>query len=108
MNSQWNLEPIYRGFSDPAFEADLTALREKVDAFAAFCAAAARAGMPNASRRHSARAADNNRVVFFIRRSFPCHHTRFDKFCKRKARSGKRPARGYPGGPALISYTCPR
>ena len=39
MNSQWNLEPIYRGFSDPAFEADLTALREKVDAFAAFCAA---------------------------------------------------------------------
>ena len=48
MNSQWNLEPIYRGFSDPAFEADLTALREKVDAFAAFCAA-----LPEAEPAHA-------------------------------------------------------
>ena len=32
----WNLEPIYKGFDDPAFEADLTALKEKVAAFAAF------------------------------------------------------------------------
>ena len=36
MNEVWNLEPIYKGFDDPAFEADLTALKEKVAAFAAF------------------------------------------------------------------------
>ena len=36
MNEVWNLEPIYKGFDDPAFEADLTTLKEKVAAFAAF------------------------------------------------------------------------
>ena len=36
MNEVWNLDPIYQGFDDPAFEADLTALKEKVAAFAAF------------------------------------------------------------------------
>ena len=36
MNEVWNLEPIYEGFDDPAFEVDLTALKEKVAAFAAF------------------------------------------------------------------------
>ena len=36
MNEVWNLDPIYKGFEDPAFEADLSALKEKVAAFAAF------------------------------------------------------------------------
>ena len=36
MNEVWNLDPIYRGFEDPAFEADLAALKEKIAAFAAF------------------------------------------------------------------------
>ena len=36
MNEVWNLEPIYKGFDDPAFEADLTALKEKVAIFTAF------------------------------------------------------------------------
>lgn len=36
MNEVWNLEPIYKGFDDPAFEADLTALKEKVAEFTAF------------------------------------------------------------------------
>ena len=36
MNEVWNLDPIYKGFDDPAFETDLTALKEKVAAFAAF------------------------------------------------------------------------
>ncbi len=43
MNKVWNLDPIYRGFSDPAFEADLQALRQKVDAFTAFAAALSQA-----------------------------------------------------------------
>lgn len=34
MNDTWNLDPIYHGFDDPAFEADLAALRANVDAFA--------------------------------------------------------------------------
>ncbi len=33
MNSLWNLDPIYRGFDDPAFESDLNSLREKVAEF---------------------------------------------------------------------------
>ena len=36
MNEVWNLEPIYRGFDDPAFDADLTALKEAVSEFASF------------------------------------------------------------------------
>ena len=36
MNEVWNLDPIYKGFEDPAFEADLAALKEKVAEFAAF------------------------------------------------------------------------
>ena len=36
MNEVWNLDPIYKGFDDPAFEKDLTALKEKVAAFASF------------------------------------------------------------------------
>ena len=30
MNSVWNLDPIYRGFEDPAFEADMKALETEV------------------------------------------------------------------------------
>ena len=38
MKGTWNLDPIYRGFDDPAFGADLKELKEKVAAFAAFAA----------------------------------------------------------------------
>ena len=36
MNDRWNLDPLYKGFDDPAFEADLTALKEAGAAYAAF------------------------------------------------------------------------
>ena len=36
MNEFWNLDPIYKGFEDPNFEADMAALKEKVAEFAAF------------------------------------------------------------------------
>ena len=36
MNDVWNLNPIYRGFEDPAFEVDFAALKEKIAAFDAF------------------------------------------------------------------------
>ena len=36
MNEVWNLDPIYKGFDDPAFEQDLNTLKEKVAAFTAF------------------------------------------------------------------------
>ena len=36
MNEVWNLDPIYKGFDDPAFESDLSALKEKVAAFVTF------------------------------------------------------------------------
>ena len=36
MTEVWNLDPIYRGFDDPAFEADLTALKQQVGGFTAF------------------------------------------------------------------------
>ena len=36
MNEVWNLEPIYRGFDDPAFDADLAALKEAASEFASF------------------------------------------------------------------------
>ena len=32
MNEVWNLDPIYKGFDDPSFEKDLTALKEKLNA----------------------------------------------------------------------------
>ena len=41
MNEFWNLDPIYKGFEDPAFAADMEALKEKVGEFAAFSAALA-------------------------------------------------------------------
>ena len=36
MNERWNLDPIYKGFDDPAFEQDLTALKEKAAEFTVF------------------------------------------------------------------------
>ena len=36
MNEVWNLDPIYKGFDDPAFEQDLNTLKEKVAAYTAF------------------------------------------------------------------------
>ena len=38
MNDIWNLDPIYKGFDDPAFEADLSAGKEKLQEFTAFAA----------------------------------------------------------------------
>ena len=50
MNEFWNLDPIYKGFDDPAFEEDLAALKEKVAAFAAFTNALAEADPADALR----------------------------------------------------------
>jgi len=36
MNEVWNLDPIYKGFDDTAFEADMASLKEKVAAIGAF------------------------------------------------------------------------
>jgi len=36
MNEVWNLEPIYKGFDDPAFEADMAALKAEVEAIGSF------------------------------------------------------------------------
>ena len=36
MNEVWNLEPIYRGFDDPAFDADLKSLKDGIAEFAGF------------------------------------------------------------------------
>ena len=36
MNEVWNLDPIYKGFEDPAFEADMNMLKEKVAEITAF------------------------------------------------------------------------
>ena len=36
MNEVWNLDPIYKGFDDPAYEADMAALKEKVAQIGAF------------------------------------------------------------------------
>ncbi len=36
MNEVWNLDPIYSGFDDPAFAADLAALDQEVSGFIAF------------------------------------------------------------------------
>ena len=38
MNDVWNLDPIYRGFDDPAFAADLQALRDMAREYNAFAA----------------------------------------------------------------------
>ena len=38
MNEFWNLDPIYKGFDDPAFAADMAALRQTVEDYAAFAA----------------------------------------------------------------------
>ena len=36
MNEVWNLDPIYRGFDDPAFERDMQALKAAVSGLEAF------------------------------------------------------------------------
>ncbi len=38
MNEVWNLDPIYRGFDDPALASDLEALRSLADGYTAFAA----------------------------------------------------------------------
>ena len=38
MNECWNLDPIYKGFDDPAFEADLNTAKGKLQEFTAFSA----------------------------------------------------------------------
>ena len=38
MNEVWNLDPIYKGFDDPAYQADLAAMKELVADFTAFAA----------------------------------------------------------------------
>ena len=38
MNEVWNLDPIYKGFDDPAFESDMTALKAEVEKITAFAA----------------------------------------------------------------------
>ena len=38
MNEVWNLDPIYKGFDDPAFAADMEALRAEVENINAFAA----------------------------------------------------------------------
>ena len=39
MNEVWNLDPIYKGFDDPAFDGDMTALKEMVEKIQAFATA---------------------------------------------------------------------
>ena len=39
MNEVWNLDPIYKGFDDPAFCADMETLAQKARAVGAFAAA---------------------------------------------------------------------
>ena len=36
MNDVWNLDPIYKGFDDPAFAADMSALKEQVEKIQSF------------------------------------------------------------------------
>ncbi len=36
MNEVWNLDPIYKGFSDPAFEADISSAKELLAQYTAF------------------------------------------------------------------------
>ena len=38
MNEVWNLDPLYKGFDDPAFEADLAALKSACEEYTAFAA----------------------------------------------------------------------
>ena len=38
MNQVWNLDPIYKGFDDPAFDGDMAALKEMVEKIQAFSA----------------------------------------------------------------------
>ena len=50
MNEVWNLDPIYKGFDDPAFETDLASAKEKLAAFSAFTAGLADADPATALR----------------------------------------------------------
>ncbi len=38
MNDVWNLDPIYKGFDDPAFEADVAAAKQELAAYTVFTA----------------------------------------------------------------------
>ena len=51
MNGVWNLDPIYRGFDDPAYQHDLQTLSQKVAEFAAFTEGLAEDGDAKAALR---------------------------------------------------------
>ena len=36
MNEVWNLDPIYKGFDDPAFDADMQEMKALVEKITAF------------------------------------------------------------------------
>ena len=36
MHKEWNLDPLYKGFEDPAYQADLAAMQQLVADFTAF------------------------------------------------------------------------
>ena len=38
MNERWNLDPIYKGFDDPAYEKDLNTAKELMAQYTAFMA----------------------------------------------------------------------
>ena len=38
MNEVWNLDRLYKGFDDPAYEADMAAMKQLVADFTAFAA----------------------------------------------------------------------
>ena len=51
MNKTWNLDPIYKGFDDPAFDADMQALKGKVEEIVAFAAQLPALGAPEGLTR---------------------------------------------------------
>ena len=50
MNDVWNLDPIYKGFDDPAFEADFAAASERISRFSSLTASLSNASAPDALR----------------------------------------------------------
>ena len=63
MNDRWNLEPLFKGFDDPAYEAGLTALQEKAAELKAFAESLAEADPLEALRRGIRLQEDMNLLV---------------------------------------------
>ncbi len=95
MNEFWNLDPIYKGFDDPAFEADMQSLKD--------CAGKIAAGMEGLE---SMEPAEGLRLGIALQEEFDHYINKLAEYCSlRQAANTKDPVAGSALGRVMAVYS---